>query len=35
MMVEITSVIMKNAQFDIKNVKDKSDNVVNKNDIKT
>ena len=35
MMVEITSVIMKNAQFDINNVNDKSDNVEDKNDIKT
>ena len=35
MMVEITSEIMKNNQFDISNVKDKPDTIVDKNDIKT
>ena len=35
MMVETTRVIMKNAQFDIKNNKDKYDNIVDKNDNKT
>lgn len=35
MMVEITSEVMNYNHFDIKNVKDKPDTIVDKNDIKT